>query len=198
MLICWAIFLLYWFINWSNVKPTLEKKGFNTDRIGFILVGIVVLLLLNHFVFHDALHLPSCQWNWPGCHYRLSAPSGSQMFLVQMISIFLVILGLLIAIIARRTLAGNWSATLDLKKGHELVTTGIYHYIRHPIYAGVLLMLLATLLAFQSAPQLVIFLVIAITFLVRIKKEEELMTKTFPKEYPEYRKRTKALIPFIG
>jgi protein-S-isoprenylcysteine O-methyltransferase len=115
----------------------------------------------------------------------------------QIISMVLAVAGLAIAIVARTTLADNWSATIDVKQGHELITRGIYHYIRNPIYSGMLLMILATILAFPSRGGLAILLVAAAIFWFRIKTEEALMTKTFPDEYPAYKRRTKALIPFI-
>lgn len=196
ILICWTIFIIYWLANWRNVKPALEKKH-HTGLIRGIILVIIAILLLNRFILHNAIHLPSCQLDWRGCHLH-SIPSASSQWLVfQIISVGLAILGLTIAIIARKTLAANWSPTLDLKKGHELITTGIYNYIRHPIYTGVLLMLLATLLVFPTPFEFFILLVLTAAFLYRIKREEDLMTKTFPKEYPAYKKKTKALIPFI-
>lgn len=198
VLLCWGVFLLYWFVNWGNVKPTKEKKTINTDKIRLILLGIVALFLLNHFVLKDALHLPQCQLGWRGCHSQdILVSAVVQSMSLQVVSIFLSIAGIVIAIVSRKTLAGNWSSTLDVKKGHELITHGIYHYVRHPIYTGVLLMLLATLFAFVSTTELVIITVLIVMFFLRIRKEEDVMTKTFPKEYPLYRKRTKALIPFI-
>lgn len=58
-------------------------------------------------------------------------------------------------------------------------------------------MLLATFMVFPTITELVIFLFISAMFLYRIKREEELMMRTFPKEYPAYKKKTKALIPFV-
>lgn len=52
-----------------------------------------------------------------------------------------LVAGLIVAVVARRMLAGNWSGAVALKKDHELITTGFYQYVRHPIYAGMLLMI---------------------------------------------------------
>jgi protein-S-isoprenylcysteine O-methyltransferase Ste14 len=196
ILVCWGIFLLYWFSNWRNVKPTKENKTPRSEGIRIIILFTVVLVFLNHFVFNNFLNIPLCQWGWNGCHYKALSMDSSPL-LFQILGVFLAVAGLIIAIIARRTLARNWSPTIDLKKGHSLITTGIYSYIRHPIYTGVLSMILATLFTFQSIMEILICIALAFMFMFRIKKEEDLMTKTFPKEYPAYKKRTKTLIPFI-
>jgi protein-S-isoprenylcysteine O-methyltransferase Ste14 len=78
-----------------------------------------------------------------------------------------------------------------------LVTNGIYGYIRHPIYTGVLLMALGTLIFSQTLLMLLFFLFMLIFFIFKLTQEEKLLTKHFSKEYPEYKKHTKALIPFI-
>ena len=126
ILLCWGIFLFYWLINWWKVKPTLEEK-FSVGKFRGIILVIVAVLLLNHFVLNNAFHLPACQWNWLGCHYHFFSAPASPWLPLQIISAILAMLGLMIAIMAHRTLAGNWSAALDLKHEHELITTGIYH-----------------------------------------------------------------------
>ena len=108
-----------------------------------------------------------------------------------------MVIGLIVAIIARRQLAGNWGAAVELKKGHELITTGIYGYVRHPIYTGMLLMGLGTTVFINAAPVWISLAVAIVLFAIRARQEEKLMTRTFPKEYPEYKKKVKALIPFI-
>jgi protein-S-isoprenylcysteine O-methyltransferase Ste14 len=114
-----------------------------------------------------------------------------------MLGIILAILGVIIAIAARRKLASNWSSNVEFKKDHTLITTGIYAYMRHPIYTGIACMGVGTFFVFHSLLSL-LFLVVMVTFCVfKLKKEEVLLMKHFPKEYPEYKKKTKALIPFI-
>lgn len=179
VVLCWLVFSAYWGLNWKNVKPTKEQK-FNFGNIRWLFAGIIILAVFNQFAFNDL--------------FEAQAP---QSLLLEILSIILSISGLMIAVIARRTLAGNWSHSLDVKKEHKLITTGVYSHIRHPIYTGVIMMLLATLIIFLSFGELLIFIFLSLFFLFRIQKEESLMTKTFPKEYPKYKKRTKALLPYI-
>ena len=196
ILICWAIFLAFWFINWKNVKPTKEARS-SIGKFRVIILVVVLILFLNHFIFQNRLNLPLCQMDNLGCHFHFYPTAPYHESSLQIISTMLAILGLVIAIVARIRLAGNWSATLDLKKGHTLITTGIYQYVRHPIYTGLLLMLFATMLVYLSILEILIFLFVFIMIIIRMKNEEELMTKTFPKEYLAYKRRTKKLIPFI-
>lgn len=117
--------------------------------------------------------------------------------MVAYIAILLALCGATTAIAARRTLSTNWSSNIDIKKDHELITTGVYSYIRHPIYTEYLLMGLASIIAYQTLAPLIVF-VFACCFLVfKLKNEEELLTEHFPKEYPAYKKHVKALIPFV-
>jgi protein-S-isoprenylcysteine O-methyltransferase len=117
--------------------------------------------------------------------------------LLQAIGVALTFLGLLIAIVARYTIGRNWSGSIDIKKGHELITTGIYGYVRHPIYSGVFLMALGAVLVLQSIICLLLLILITIFFVFKYKQEEKFLEKYFPQEYPVYKKRVKAIIPFI-
>jgi protein-S-isoprenylcysteine O-methyltransferase Ste14 len=109
----------------------------------------------------------------------------------------LTIIGLVVAVVARHTLGDNWSPVPDLKKGHTLVTSGIYSYIRHPIYTAMICMTLGALLVYPTTQIAIVLIIVTIVLLKRISKEEALMLTTFPRDYPAYKSRTKSLIPFI-
>lgn len=85
---------------------------------------------------------------------------------------------------------------MSLKQGHELVTTGPYRVIRHPIYSGILTAMLGSGLV-AGGFWLVLFVIAAAFFIFSAKTEEGLMTPQFPETYPEYKKSTHALIPFV-
>jgi protein-S-isoprenylcysteine O-methyltransferase Ste14 len=109
---------------------------------------------------------------------------------------FLVFVGLFISIWARVTLGGNWSARVALKEDHELIQRGPYQAVRHPIYAGLLLMIAGTAVL---AGQVSGFIALAICFCgfwVKLRQEEILLSKHLP-GYSEYMRRTKALVPFV-
>lgn len=77
------------------------------------------------------------------------------------------------------------------------MTAGPYRLVRHPIYGGIIMALLGTFIADGKFRTLLIFGVIALGMFWRTKLEEKLMRQQFPDKYPEYRKRTKSLIPYI-
>jgi protein-S-isoprenylcysteine O-methyltransferase Ste14 len=100
---------------------------------------------------------------------------------------------------AQRALGRQWSVSARLVEGHRLITTGPYALVRHPIYLGLLLLLLAAGLA-ESTPFVLggaaaIFL---IGFVVRIRAEERLLQAAFLNEWDAYRRRVPAIIPFTA
>ena len=127
----------------------------------------------------------------------LAVPLIPQTIVINAVVVILMITGLMIAIIARRTLAENWSAAVAVKKDHELITTGPYHYVRHPIYTGTLLMVLGTTLWLGTLSACIGFLIIVLTTWLKLKQEEALLAEHFPDEYSSYKNRTKILIPFL-
>lgn len=176
----WACFLAYWLISAQSAKKTVRRKGNWTSGLVIALVAVGVEALAR---------LPGLA---PLLHRRLFPRS----FAVDAIAIALCVAGIALAIVARAYLGNNWSGQPALKEGHELVTSGPYHYVRHPIYTGVLLALLGSLIP-ASAVYIVVWIAALVIFLVRIRIEEALMTQQFPDQYPYYKKWTKRLIPFM-
>lgn len=104
--------------------------------------------------------------------------------------------GIGIAIWARVYLGRNWGMPMSLREGHELVTSGPYAYVRHPIYSGIFVALIGT--AVVEARWWIAFLALFfIYFLYAATVEERTMREQFPNEYPAYVKRTKMLVPFV-
>jgi protein-S-isoprenylcysteine O-methyltransferase Ste14 len=97
---------------------------------------------------------------------------------------------------AVNTLGKEWSLTARLVEGHKLATTGPYAYVRHPIYTGMLGMLVATGLAFSHwaalLPALVIFFVGTI---IRVRSEEKLLREAFGEKFDDYKRRVPAIVP---
>jgi protein-S-isoprenylcysteine O-methyltransferase Ste14 len=184
---CWVIFGLYWFISSSSVKSTQETRGWlagNWHGI-FLLIGGLFLSNLP-FLAKVGVSISSLT--------ILLIPSS---IVINVVIIVFAVTGLIVALIARRTLAGNWSRAVAFKEDHELITTGLYHYVRHPIYTGVLLMILATALSVGTLSAGIGFVIIVLGLWFKLRAEEEILTKHFPKEYLAYKDRTKALIPYV-
>jgi protein-S-isoprenylcysteine O-methyltransferase Ste14 len=109
----------------------------------------------------------------------------------------LCVLGLLLALWARVTLGRNWSASVTFKKGHQLISTGPYALVRHPIYIAVLLMIVGTMIFIGRMKGIIVCAVAISGLWIKLRAEERLMTTHFPTEYPAYKAQTKALIPFV-
>jgi protein-S-isoprenylcysteine O-methyltransferase Ste14 len=105
-------------------------------------------------------------------------------------------IGIAIALWARVSLGRNWGMPTTVKADPELVSRGPYAAVRHPIYAGILLATLGSALAVGPG-LLVVAVVLCLYFVYCAVVEERLMTRAFPGQYPNYRRRTKRFIPFI-
>jgi protein-S-isoprenylcysteine O-methyltransferase Ste14 len=105
-------------------------------------------------------------------------------------------LGLGFAVWARIHIGRNWGVPMTQKDEPELVTSGPYHLVRHPIYSGILVAGLGTTLAL-SWWWLAAVVLAGIYFIYGATVEERYLTGQFPDSYPAYRRSTKMLVPFI-
>ena len=106
------------------------------------------------------------------------------------------VLGLALVVWARTCIGRNWAMPMSEKAGAQLVTTGPYHLIRHPIYSGVLLAMAGAAIAASPSWLLAVALAGGY-FIYSAVIEERHLTVTFPDAYPVYRRSTKMLIPFL-
>lgn len=174
---CFAVFLLYTAVRAIRLRPR-EKRRFQI-RFGFLLAFLVLAFLFRRsFPTHVGRVL------WP------------QTITTDILADLVAIAGLILFFLAHRALGRNWSPEVVIQEKHELIETGPYAYVRHPLYSGVLLMFLG--LAVYCGRKVCIIYFVACFFGIYFKSqmEERLLTKTFP-AYSEYKRRTKALIPFI-
>jgi protein-S-isoprenylcysteine O-methyltransferase Ste14 len=113
------------------------------------------------------------------------------------VSVALIVAGLAWTVWARNTLGDNWSGRVTVKSGHELVRSGPYRWIRHPIYTGALLALLGSALASVKVSAF-LGLTVAIGALVyKLRIEERWMLGRFGETYRAYQRASWALVPFI-
>jgi len=109
----------------------------------------------------------------------------------------IAVAGLIVMLWARKTLGANWSSEVVLKQNHELIERGPYAYVRHPIYTGVILMALGTMILFARLSGFVAWVIFVFGFWLKAREEERLLAKHFPEAYPTYKARVKAVIPFV-
>lgn len=116
--------------------------------------------------------------------------------LVQTVGFALWVLGLAFAIWARLYIGRNWGMPMTERVDPELVTTGPYRYVRHPIYSGVILALIGTALA-AGLYWLVATVAVSAYFIYSATVEEHNLAREFPSVYGAYKRSTKMLVPFI-
>ncbi len=114
-----------------------------------------------------------------------------------LIADIITLLGLMVMIRARIALGKNWSANVVFKENHELITSGPYAYVRHPIYSGLLLMVLGAIIYSGSLAGVLLFVLFFFGAYYKGRKEEKLLSIYFAEKYTEYKKKVRALIPFI-
>jgi protein-S-isoprenylcysteine O-methyltransferase Ste14 len=131
--------------------------------------------------------------------FRANVHAGSERVdgpVLEGIGLALWIAGIALAVWARLYIGRNWGMPMSRRAEPDLVTTGPYRFIRHPIYAGIILAMIGTALAI-SLFGLIVVAVIAAYFAYSASREEQFLAEEFPATFPDYKARTKLLIPFF-
>lgn len=118
-------------------------------------------------------------------------------FGLALTGLLLIVAGVLFACWARHLLGSNWSSEVQLKQNHELIERGPYRLVRHPIYTGILLALLGTVLLLDEWRALLGFVIMALSFWRKLRLEEAWLSEHFGAVYLDYMRRVKALVPGI-
>lgn len=119
-------------------------------------------------------------------------------FWVQFLGLAVLVASTVFTLWARFSLGTMWSVAPRITGDGQLRTRGPYAVTRHPIYSGLLGMLLGATLLSGIGQWIVLFPVGLIVFEVKIRMEERLMVATFPDEYPRYRRRVPQLVPGLN
>lgn len=164
---------------WKS-RAKVDQRVSQTEKILLGLLWVVMVIL--PFIYSAT--------NWLDfANYSLPVWAGWA-------GILLMICALLIFSRAHVDLKSNWSPTLEIFEQHTLVTSGIYGYIRHPIYASQWLWVIAQMLLLQNWLAGPIDLIFFIPFyILRVRAEEKMMIDTFGKQYHQYKEKTGGIIP---
>ena len=103
--------------------------------------------------------------------------------------------GVAVAFWARWHLGTNWSGVVTLKEGHELIRTGPYRRIRHPIYTGILLALFGTMLEIREVRGLIAVAIVWISFYVKARREDSFLAQEFGERFREHAQHTGMFLP---
>jgi protein-S-isoprenylcysteine O-methyltransferase Ste14 len=173
LVIGWIAFWIGWMVAATQAKSGRSALG---RFVGFRLAIIVVVIALER--------VPA---------FRGQANHDVALGVVGLVLVFA---GLAIAVWARVHLGRNWGMPMSEKIDPELVVTGPYRWIRNPIYSGILLAAVGTAVAVNIG-LLVVTAVIGAYFVYSAVVEQRLMAAHFPATYPDYRRSTKMLIPYV-
>jgi protein-S-isoprenylcysteine O-methyltransferase Ste14 len=177
---CWVVFFVVWLIAALFAKRTIERSRTWARWIVWI---VAILLIANRSKWTLFANGVSLWRTTPGLAVVAAAVTAA---------------GLSVALWARAVLGGNWSGAVVLKEQHELVDRGPYALVRHPIYTGVLLMVLGTVTFWGTTAGMILFAIMVAGLIVKSQREERLLTKHFPEVYPRYCARVRArIIPFV-
>ncbi len=175
----WMAWLAYWIISAWGVRRNERGESTGERFLTAVVVGIGAFLIFSR--------------NSPlGPLDRRFVPDLEGL---RMVALTLVVAGLGFSIWARRHLGKFWSGRVTLKEGHELIQSGPYARVRHPIYSGIALALIGTALFSGQWRTLVGAAIIILGHWHKSRREEALLTSQFGLTYEQYRKRTGSLLP---
>ena len=174
----WIAFIAYWSVAAKNSGAAKSSESQRSRSIHELLLNSGLLLLF--------LPVPGLAG-----HFLAQARSVTLAGLVVQAAFFPL------AWWSRRHLGRNWSTKVRIAEEHELVRSGPYRFVRHPIYTAMLGMALGTTIVSGQYHSLLGLLIIAIAYWRKIRIEEAALGGAFGAEYDEYRRKSWALVPLI-
>jgi protein-S-isoprenylcysteine O-methyltransferase Ste14 len=175
----WGIWGGYWLISAIRTKSTRQHPS-SAERISYLVPMVMGLVLFTK---------RKVEW--------LNQPIIPQNDETLQFAIALVAAGLGFSIWARWHLGSNWSASVTVKEQHDLIRTGPYAWVRHPIYTGMLAGGIGTAIAYGELRAFVGLALITAGFIRKMQIEELRMKETFGEQYDKYKAQVCALIPYV-
>ena len=161
-------------------SKTNDQNNLDKNSLKVIWVGILVGIFLALFI--------ASRYNFPISDYSN----------LEFVGISLIIIGIIFRLIIIKSLGKSFTSNVSITQNQKLKTNGFYHFLRHPSYTASLLSFIGFGISLNNWVSLIIIIAfVSIVFINRIKVEEKVLIGFFGKEYLDYKKSTKALIPFI-
>ena len=173
----WVAFWIYWAVAAFTAKASRSGWG----RLAGARIGVIVI----------AAYLIRVSWRGGGGGPRLGHSP-----VLGGVGFALWVIGLGLAVWARLYIGRNWGVPMSKREAPDLVTTGPYRFIRHPIYSGIILGMAGTALA-TTLYGLIVVAILTGFFTFSAVQEERFLAGEFPATFPAYKAKTKMLIPFI-
>jgi len=175
----WMVLLAVWVVMGFGMKKSKKLEGWG-ERTQYM-----ILTVLGFWLLFGSLN----EWGW--LNYRV-LPSHLTGWIA---GLALTALGVGISIWARLSLGTNWSAMVTLKDGHELVRKGMYRWIRHPIYSGILLGMIGTAMIREHLRGWVGVAIVFAGFYLKARREERFLREEFGADFEEHSRQTGMFLP---
>lgn len=175
----WMLLALYWLISALNRKKTKRRESW-AQRLLYVAPLAAAFFLLSRAEFGRG---------WMAEHFLPYGPA------TQWSGVALTATGIAIAFWARWHLGANWSGVVTLKEGHELIRTGPYRRIRHPIYTGILLGMLGTVITQDQVRGIIALGIAWMCLYLKARREELFLTEEFGAKFEAHSKSTGMFLP---
>lgn len=175
----WIILVAYWTVGALKTRTTVRQESFASRYAVMLLVFPGYVLLFSDTAGVGVL----------GRHFLRRATA------ISVVGVVLTWLGIAIALWARYNLGQYWSARITLKEDHQLIRTGPYAHLRHPIYSGLDLAAVGSALVIDRWRCVLGVCLMVVGHVIKAKREESLLAEQFGEVFDEHRKQTGFLIP---
>ena len=175
----WLVWCIVWLLMAAWTKPS-KRREFPWQRLEHVIPLVFGFMLIYRGDF-----------GWGFLAYRLipEAPA------IAFAGLLLTVGGLLFAVWARIALGANWSGTVTIKSGHNLIRRGPYRWIRHPIYTGLLLSLVGTVMLQGEVRAFLGFALALFALYRKARREERFLFEEFGEGFAEHAKHTGMFLP---
>jgi protein-S-isoprenylcysteine O-methyltransferase Ste14 len=176
----WIAFCVYWIWAARNQKRVQRRESVLARllHVAYMVAGFMLLYSSDpRLAGLNRRFLPDLLW-------------------IAMLGALLTVAGVAFAIWARVHIGQNWSGQVTIRKDHELIRTGPYAHIRHPIYTGLLLAVAGTAIQIGEYRALLALVIILVGFTLKAKREESLLQTEFGPAFADHRRHTGFFLPF--
>jgi protein-S-isoprenylcysteine O-methyltransferase Ste14 len=177
----WMLVGIFWAVGVLRSKPVARRQKLLPRLFHLAMMAAVLGLLFSNSTrigFLGVRLIPKYSWiGWAG--------------------LCCTVAGCVFAVWARALLGSNWSSTVTVKEHHELIRSGPYGIVRHPIYAGLLLGIFGTALALGELRGVIALALAVVAWFRKARAEEEFLVGQFGITYICYCHKVKQLIPFV-
>jgi protein-S-isoprenylcysteine O-methyltransferase Ste14 len=177
----WIAFFTYWLVSAAAVRRIRISDPWSVRIVQLFFTVLAIALMAS-----PRFDVGVLAWRlWP--QNRITFFTGAAFLLA----------GLAFAVWARVHLGQFWSARVALKEGHQLIRSGPYSLVRHPIYTGILTAVAGSAVAVGQLRGAIAFVLLASVHFFKSRREERLLMTEFGEEYMRFRNKVPALVPFL-